>query len=148
MPIHLDLGSGPAPELARDRRDIRMTNGNNSNNNVAAMGNFMDNSPNVMNMANMSRQSMSPSPQQINGGGGGVENGNGGSSNGGVGGPGAALGNNNMMNGLPMNAGHQMDLNNLYDMVVEFSDILKNNREMTRGIVASAEEIMVCTTYV
>lgn len=112
------------------------------------MGNFMDNSPNVMNMANMSRQSMSPSPQQINGGGGGVENGNGGSSNGGVGGPGAALGNNNMMNGLPMNAGHQMDLNNLYDMVVEFSDILKNNREMTRGIVASAEEIMVCTTYV
>lgn len=146
MPIHLDLGSGPAPELARDRRDIRTTNGNNSNNNnIAAMGNFMDNSPNVMNMANMSRQSMSPSPQQMNGGGG-VGNGNGGSSNGGVG-PGAALGNNNMMNGLPMNAGHQMDLNNLYDMVVEFSDILKNNREMTRGIVASAEEIMVRTTF-
>lgn len=88
------------------------------------MGSFIDNSPNVVNMANMSRQSPSPSPQ-VNGGG--------------------AMG-NNMMNGVPMNAGHQMDLNNLYDMVVEFSDILKHNREMTRGIVNSAEEIMVFTT--
>jgi hypothetical protein len=111
------------------------TNGNNN----AAMGNYMDNSPNVVNMANMSRQSMSPSPSQMNGGSGG---------GGGGGGGGNGMGNNNnnnmMMNGLPMNAGHQMDLNNLYDMVVEFSDILKNNREMTRGIVSSAEEIMVC----
>ncbi|KAE8554410.1 hypothetical protein EYB25_002949 [Talaromyces marneffei] len=109
------------------------TNGNN-----AAMGNYMDNSPNVVNMANMSRQSMSPSPSQMNGNGGG--------GGGGAGGVGNSMGNNNsnnmMMNGLPMNAGHQMDLNNLYDMVVEFSDILKNNREMTRGIVQSAEEIM------
>lgn len=94
------------------------------------MGSFIDNSPNMVNMANMSRQSPSPSPPpqhgtpQVNGGGGGP------------------VGNNMMMNGLPMNAGHQMDLNNLYDMVVEFSDILKHNREMTRGIVASAEEIM------
>lgn len=101
----------------------------------------MDNSPNVVNMANMSRQSMSPSPSQMNGSGGGGSGGGGG-----AGGGGNGMGNNNnlMMNGLPMNAGHQMDLNNLYDMVVEFSDILKNNREMTRGIVQSAEEIMVC----
>lgn len=76
-------------------------------------------------------------------------NGNGGGG-GGAGGGGNGMGNNNnnmMMNGLPMNAGHQMDLNNLYDMVVEFSDILKNNREMTRGIVQSAEEIMVCHMF-
>ncbi|KAH8698438.1 kinetochore complex Fta4 of Sim4 subunit, or CENP-50-domain-containing protein [Talaromyces proteolyticus] len=92
--------------------------------NGTAMGSFMDNSPNV-NMANMARQSPSPVPQhgvpQVNGGG--------------------AVG-SSMMAGLPMNAGHQMDLNNLYEMVVEFSDIIKHNREMTRGIVASAEEIM------
>lgn len=110
-------------------RESMTANGNNT----AAMGNYMDNSPNVMNMSNMSRQSMSPSPSQMNGGGGGGGGGNGGGNN-----------NNMLMNGLPMNAGHQMDLNNLYDMVVEFSDILKNNREMTRGIVQSAEEIMVC----
>lgn len=93
--------------------------------NGASMGNFVDNSPNV-NMANMARQPQSPAAQhavpQVNGGG--------------------AVG-NNMMAGLPMNAGHQMDLNNLYEMVIEFSDVLKHNREMTRGIVASAEELMV-----
>jgi hypothetical protein len=99
--------------------------------NGAAMGSFMENSPNVVNMANMSRQSASPSPQH-----GGVPQVNGG-------GP---IGNNMIMNGVPMNAGHQMDLNNLYDMVVEFSDILKHNRDMTRGIVSSAEEIMVFKT--
>ncbi|PCH07278.1 Hypothetical protein PENO1_012800 [Penicillium occitanis (nom. inval.)] len=113
----------------------------NGNNNAAAMGNYMDNSPNVVNMANMSRQSMSPSPSQMNGSGGGGGGGGGGAVGGG-GGNGMGNNNNMMMNGLPMNAGHQMDLNNLYDMVVEFSDILKNNREMTRGIVQSAEEIM------
>ena len=43
-----------------------------------------------------------------------------------------------------MNAGHQMDLHHLYDMVLELSDVLKNNREMTKSIVTSAEEIMVC----
>jgi hypothetical protein len=93
--------------------------------NGASMGNFVENSPNV-NMANMARQPQSPAAQhavpQVNGGG--------------------AVG-NNMMAGLPMNAGHQMDLNNLYEMVIEFSDVLKHNREMTRGIVASAEELMV-----
>lgn len=93
--------------------------------NGASMGNFVDNSSNV-NMTNMARQPPSPAAQhavpQVNGGG--------------------PVG-NNMMAGLPMNAGHQMDLNNLYEMVIEFSDVLKHNREMTRGIVASAEEIMV-----
>lgn len=92
-----------------------------------AMGSYMDNSPNPGNMA---RQTPSPSPPpspqhgvgQVNGGG-------------------AMAG---MVSGVPMNAGHQMDLNHLYEMVIELSDVLKNNREMTRGIIASAEDIMVC----
>ncbi|KAL5342393.1 hypothetical protein BJX70DRAFT_320134 [Aspergillus crustosus] len=44
--------------------------------------------------------------------------------------------------GVPMNAGHQMDLRHLFDMVLELSDVLKNNRDMTKSIVSSAEEIM------
>ncbi|KAI7973556.1 hypothetical protein EIK77_004162 [Talaromyces pinophilus] len=142
MPIDLThfFESAPTRETSRAHRESMTTNGNN---NAAAMGNYMDNSPNVVNMANMSRQSMSPSPSQMNGSGGGGGGGGGGAVGGG-GGNGMGNNNNMMMNGLPMNAGHQMDLNNLYDMVVEFSDILKNNREMTRGIVQSAEEIMVC----
>ena len=45
--------------------------------------------------------------------------------------------------GVPMNAGHQMDLQHLYDMVLELSDVLKNNRDMTKSIVSSAEDLMV-----
>lgn len=45
--------------------------------------------------------------------------------------------------GVPMNTGHQMDLQHLYDMVLELSDVLKNNREMTKSIVSSAEDLMV-----
>ena len=53
------------------------------------------------------------------------------------------------MNGnVPMNAGHQMDLQHLYDMVLELSDVLKNNREMTKNIVTSAEDLMVCVTFI
>jgi hypothetical protein len=36
-----------------------------------------------------------------------------------------------------------MDLNHLYSMVIELSEVLKNNREMTRGIINGAEELMV-----
>lgn len=88
------------------------------------MSSFMDNSPNPSPLGSMSRQSPVPSNSmgQVNGGG-------------------AIAG--AMANGLPMNAGHQMDLNHLYEMVVELSDVLKHNREMTRGIITSAEEIMV-----
>ncbi|KAF3482542.1 uncharacterized protein GIQ15_05301 [Arthroderma uncinatum] len=42
---------------------------------------------------------------------------------------------------FPMNAGHQMDLNHLYAMVNELSDVLKNNRDLTSGIIKSAEDI-------
>ena len=114
------------------------TSGNNNNtsgiNSQGLFTNFLDNSNNnnTSNM-NMSRQgtptSSSPSPQhpsnQVNGASGM---------------PGVGMGMN--MN-MPMNAGHQMDLNHLYEMVLELSDVLKNNRDMTKGIINSAEEIMV-----
>ncbi|KAJ5806606.1 uncharacterized protein N7503_004208 [Penicillium pulvis] len=84
---------------------------------------YVDNSPGTPNMGSIPRQSVSPAPlhpaAQVNGGGMAVMNGNG-----------------------PMNAGHQMDLHHLYDMVLELSDVLKNNREVTKNIVSSAEEIM------
>ena len=48
---------------------------------------------------------------------------------------------------MTMNAGHQMDLNHLYEMVLELSEVLKNNRDMTKGIINSAEEIMVCFPF-
>ncbi|KAJ5727870.1 hypothetical protein N7493_005690 [Penicillium malachiteum] len=84
---------------------------------------YAESTPGTPNMGNVSRPSMSPAlshpVNQVNGGGMAVMNGNG-----------------------PMNAGHQMDLHHLYDMVLELSDVLKNNREVTKNIVASAEEIM------
>ncbi|KAI4176793.1 MAG: hypothetical protein LQ346_007800 [Caloplaca aetnensis] len=54
-------------------------------------------------------------------------------------------GNGGPMNGMnlsmPMNAGHQMDVNMLYQKVLELSEVLKENREQTQGIVAGAEEL-------
>jgi methylthioribose-1-phosphate isomerase len=58
----------------------------------------------------------------------------------GAGGMGAA-----MNASMTMNAGHQMDLHHLYEMVLELSEVLKNNREITKNIVSSAEEVMVCS---
>ncbi len=53
----------------------------------------------------------------------------------------------NCMNGmnvaLPMNAGHQMDLNVLFNQVEELSQLLRENREKTQAIIASAEELAV-----
>lgn len=37
----------------------------------------------------------------------------------------------------------QMDINMLYQKLLELSDVLKDNREKTQGIVASAEEYAV-----
>ena len=45
--------------------------------------------------------------------------------------------------GIPMNAGQQMDVNMLYQKVMELSEVLKENREKTQGIVAGAEELAV-----
>ena len=89
-----------------------------------SMFSYTDNSPNTPNTGSISRQPMSPAfshpPGQINGGGVAAMNG-----------------------GMTMNAGFQMDLHHLYEMVLELSEVLKNNREMTKNIVSSAEEIMV-----
>lgn len=50
---------------------------------------------------------------------------------------------NGMSIGLPLNAGHQMDVNMLYQKVLELSEVLRENREQTQGIVAGAEELAV-----
>ena len=44
-----------------------------------------------------------------------------------------------------MIAGQQMDVNFLYQKVVELSEVLKDNREKTQAIIASAEELAVST---
>ena len=48
------------------------------------------------------------------------------------------------MNALPMAAGTQMDVNFLYQKVVELSEVLRENREKTQSIVGAAEELAVC----
>ncbi|KAJ6143586.1 hypothetical protein N7471_003039 [Penicillium samsonianum] len=109
--------------------DVSMnTNTSSMATNGTGPGNFsgyVENSTGAMNIPNIPpRQTPSPSPShtsvtQINGGG--------------MGAMGAAI---------PMNAGHQMDLHHLYEMVVELSDVLKNNRDVTKNIVANAEDIV------
>lgn len=108
--------------------DLSMNNTAGMAANGSASGMFsgyVDNSPSNSNMGSVPRQSMSPAlshpSAQVNGGGMG-----------------------SFAPGMSMNAGHQMDLHHLYDMVLELSDVLKNNREVTKNIVSSAEDIMVC----
>lgn len=89
----------------------------------AMFSNYNESSPG-QNVANMSRQSTSPALSHTSGqtnGGGMIA----------------------MNPGMPLNAGHQMDLHHLYEMVLELSEVLKNNREVTKSIVSSAEDIMV-----
>ena len=52
-------------------------------------------------------------------------------------------GNGAGMNGLPIAAGQQADVNFLFQKVVELSEVLKENREKTAGIIAGAEELAV-----
>jgi hypothetical protein len=54
-------------------------------------------------------------------------------------------GNAAAMNGVPMIAGQQMDVNFLYQKVCELSEVLKENREKTQAIISSAEELAVST---
>ena len=88
---------------------------------------FLDQSPtNSTNLAGMQRQAPSPivgQHQANNSNGGGPMNG--------------------MNVGLPMNAGSQMDYNLLYQKVMELAQVLHENREETKGIVTSAEELAV-----
>ncbi|KAL8828989.1 MAG: hypothetical protein Q9191_002269 [Dirinaria sp. TL-2023a] len=66
--------------------------------------------------------------------------------NGGVNGVGGGMNGAGMGGGgglLPMNAGAQMDVNLLYQKVLELSELLRENRERTQGIVRGAEELAV-----
>lgn len=56
---------------------------------------------------------------------------------------GNGIGMNGLNIALPMNAGHHMDVNMLYQKVVELSEVLKENREKTQGIISGAEELAV-----
>ena len=88
--------------------------------------NYLDTSPggqnNALNAAPRSPY-MQQQQQQANGNGAGI---------------------NGLNVGMPMNAGQQMDVNLLYQKVVELSEVLRDNRERTQGIVAGAEELAVC----
>ncbi len=57
-------------------------------------------------------------------------------------------GNGNGMNGMPMIAGQQMDVNMLYQKVVELSEVLRENREKTQGIVNGAEDLAVSICHI
>ena len=81
--------------------------------------------------AGMSQQPQQSAPA-------GPSNANAATGNGGV-----ATGALNGLAGVPMNAGQQMDVNFLYKRVCELSDVLKENRERTQGIIDGAEELAV-----
>ncbi|KAL9628217.1 MAG: hypothetical protein Q9204_006030 [Flavoplaca sp. TL-2023a] len=68
----------------------------------------------------LDNNSRPPPPQQVNGNGGPM---------------------NGMNLNMPMNAGHQMDVNMLYQKILELSEMLRENREQTQAIVAGAEEL-------
>ena len=53
----------------------------------------------------------------------------------------------NGMAGMPINPGQQMDVNMVYQKLMELSEVLKENRERTQGIVAGAEELAVGTMF-
>lgn len=76
-------------------------------------------------------QRQAPTPMQ-----GGQQSGNNGVNGGGA--------MNGMGVGMPVNAGQQMDVNMMYQKLMELSEVLRENRERTQGIVAGAEELAVC----
>lgn len=61
--------------------------------------------------------------------------------NGTTNGVGAAM--NGMGVAIPTSAGQQMDVNLVFQKLVELSEVLKDNREKTQGIIAGAEELAV-----
>ena len=48
-----------------------------------------------------------------------------------------------MGNAMPINAGQQMDVNIVFQKLLELSEVLKENRDKAQGIVAGAEELAV-----
>lgn len=47
---------------------------------------------------------------------------------------------------MPVMAGQQMDVNMLYQKILELSEALKVNREKTQGIVNGAKDLAVSVT--
>lgn len=133
------FGESATPELERAFGQAKMSlvgnnatgNANSNNAGPAPLANFFENNNNSANATGMgpvsrpSSTSSTPRAATPTGGNGGPAE---------MGAPGPVM---------PQNAGQPMDLNHLYAMVLELSDVLKNNREMTRGIVHGAEELMV-----
>lgn len=91
--------------------------------NDSAQDNMSMNSGNSFPLFDNNNNSRGPATQQVNGNGAPA---------------------NGLNLTMPMNAGHQMDVNMLYQKVLELSEVLKENREKTHGIVAGAEELAVC----
>ena len=79
------------------------------------------------------RQAPSPMQQGQQGGNNGVN--------------GVVQGMNGMGVGMPVSAGQQMDVNMVYQRLMELSEVLRDNRERTQGIVAGAEELAVSTNF-
>ncbi|EAS30424.3 uncharacterized protein CIMG_05903 [Coccidioides immitis RS] len=46
-----------------------------------------------------------------------------------------------MATGMPMNAGQEMDLNYVYQMITELSEVLAHNRDTTKNIIRASEEL-------
>ena len=90
-------------------------------NNSNLFPSFLDNPPSSNNLGGAPRLAPSPMAQQQQ----------------------QANGNGNGMNGMPMIAGQQMDVNFLYQKLVELSEVLRENRERTQGIVDGAENLAV-----
>ena len=123
QPNNFDLAAINAA-LGLDKNGHGVMSLNNPNNMFPS---FLDQSPtSSANLAAMQRQAPSPivGQQQANN-----ANGSGGM--------------NGMNVGMPMNAGSQMDYNLLYQKVMELAQVLQENREQTKDIVASAEELAV-----
>ena len=113
-----------AAELEK-KGDIRATLNFNLNAQATMANNFpsfLDSSPGTGSSGNASRLAPSPVAQQQQ------QNNN---------------GNGAGINGMPMAAGQQADVNFLFQKLVELSEVLKENREKTAGIIAGAEELAV-----
>ncbi|MCJ1286419.1 hypothetical protein MMC26_005764 [Xylographa opegraphella] len=118
---HLNLALG----LSRDGRGSMSLNATN--------GGFPSFLESPAGNGPVQRQAPSPMQQGQQGGNNGVN--------------GVGQGMNGMGMGLAFSAGQQMDVNMVYQRLMELSEVLKDNREKTQGIVAGAEELAVSTDF-
>ncbi|EEP79596.1 conserved hypothetical protein [Uncinocarpus reesii 1704] len=116
------------PLLNAALANLAMSTPNNVNAPVTAAGsgpgfaNLYESIPS--NMPNIPRQNQAAPPASPAGSQNGV--------------PGAMAG---LATGMPMNAGQEMDLNYVYQMITELSELLAHNRDTTRNIIRASEEI-------